>query len=342
MTDRSAEAVDLVELWRGGILESSHRGHAVVARADGEIVAQWGAPEAIVFPRSSCKMLQALPLVESGAADGLSEAHLALSCASHQGAHIHVERVAAWLKDMDLGEEALRCGVQFPQDKAEADRVRRTGEPACQYHNNCSGKHAGFLTLNRHLGGGEEYHEIDHPVQQAVKAAYEEMVEETSPGFGIDGCSAPNHASSLHGLARAMAKMADPSGLGRARGAAAERLVAAMKAHPLLVAGEGRACSEMMSALPGRTVIKTGAEAVFVAILPEQGLGIALKIEDGSTRASECAIAAILARLGAADPAHPMIAKRLTPPQRNWRGIETGVIRPAPGFWSDGAALQGI
>ncbi len=342
MTDRSAAAAELVEVWRGGLLESVHRGHAVVVHSGGDIMAEWGDSDATVFPRSSCKMLQALPLIESGAADaaGLGDEHLALACASHQGALIHAERVEAWLGDLDLGEGDLRCGSQVPGDKAERDRLRRAGEPACQLHNNCSGKHAGFLTLSKHLGGGAEYVELDHPAQKAVKAAHEDMTDETSPGHGIDGCSAPNHASSLRGLAYAMARMADPAGLGNAREKAARRLVGAMKAHPLLVAGEGRACSEMMAAMPGPTVIKTGAEAVFVAILPEQRLGVALKIEDGTTRASECAVAAILARLGVADPAHPLIAKRLNPPQKNRRGLVTGEIRPAQGLWSDGAALS--
>ena len=341
MTDRSTEAAELVEVWRGDILESTHRGHAVVCRADGEIVAQWGAPEAVIFPRSSCKMLQALPLIESGAARvaGLGSEQLALSCASHQGARLHVERVDDWLGTLGLAEPDLRCGVQKPSDAAEADYLRDHGEGPCQLHNNCSGKHAGFLTLNRHLGGGAEYHEIDHPVQRAVKAAYEDMTGETSPGYGIDGCSAPNHASSLHGFATAMARMADPDRLGPTRAAAARDLVAAMKAHPLLVAGEGRACSELMFAMDNATAIKTGAEAVFVAILPESGLGVALKIEDGTTRASECAIAALLVRLGAAVADHPHVARRLQPVQRNWRGVETGVIRPAPGLWQDGRSL---
>ena len=341
MTDRSAEAVELVEIWRGGMLESVHRGHAVIVRPDGGIVAAWGAPEAVLLPRSSSKMIQALPLVESGAADaaGLGSEQLALACASHQGALLHTERVADWLGTLGLGERDLRCGSQFPNDPAEADRLRATGEGACQLHNNCSGKHAGFLTLGRHLGGGSEYHEIDHPVQAAVLSAWEEMTGERSPGYGIDGCSAPNHASTLLGFATAMARMADPSGLGRTRADAARRLVGAMKAHPLLVAGEGRACSEMMFAMPGPTALKTGAEAVFVAILPDRGLGVALKIEDGATRASECAIAALLARLGVAEAAHPMIARRLNPTLRNWRGIATGEVRAAPGLWQEGRAI---
>ena len=332
------DAIPMVEIWRGSIPESHHRGHAVVCDARGAIRAAWGDPEAVILPRSSCKMLQALPLVESGAADGLSSEQLALACASHQGAAMHVERVARWLGGLGLGEADLRCGPQVPDDPPERHRLRALGEAPCQLHNNCSGKHAGFLTLNRHLGGGSEYVELDHPVQRAVRASFEEMCGAESPGWGIDGCSAPNFATTVHGLALAMARMADPRGLGPAREAAAGRLVAAMLAHPLLVAGEGRACSELMAAMDG-VAVKTGAEAVFVAILPAEGLGVALKIEDGATRASECAIAALLVRLGAIAADHPAAARRLGPPILSRRGFPAGSIRPDPAFWAGGAPL---
>lgn len=336
MTDTAA--VPMVEVWRGDVLESRHRGHAIVCDSRGQIRAAWGDPAAVILPRSSCKMLQALPLVESGAAAGLSSERLALACASHQGAAMHVGRVAAWLADLGLGEPDLRCGPQVPDDATERHRLRAAGEPPCQLHNNCSGKHAGFLTLARHLGGGPEYVEIDHPVQRAVRAAFEEMCGETSPGWGIDGCSAPNFATSLHGLARAMARMADPRGLGPVRAAAAGRLVAAMIAHPLLVAGEGRACSELMAAMDG-VAVKTGAEAVFAAILPRPGLGVALKIEDGATRASESAITTLLVRLGALAADHPAALRRLRPPILTRRGFPAGSLRPDPAFWAGGAAL---
>ncbi len=332
-------AVAMVETWRGTLPESRHRGHAVICDASGGIVAAWGDPDAVIFPRSSCKMLQALPLVESGAADGLSAEQLALACASHNGAEMHVSRVARWLAEMGLAESDLRCGTQVPDDAPERHRLRAAGEAPCQLHNNCSGKHAGFLALNRHLGGGSEYGAIDHPVQTAVRAAFEEMTGAASPGWGIDGCSAPNFATTVHGLAFAMARMADPRGLGRAREDAARRLVAAMVAHPELVAGEGRACTELMEAMGGAVAVKTGAEAVFVAILPARGLGVALKIEDGATRASECAIAALLVRLGAAEADDPAVARRLRPPILSRRGFLAGDIRPAEGFWQGGAAI---
>lgn len=333
-----AAAEVMVEVLRGDLPESLHRGHAVVCDAGGSIRAAWGDPDAVILPRSSCKMLQALPLVESGA-PGLSEERLALACASHVGAAMHVERVRGWLEELGLGAGDLCCGPQLPDDRAERGRLREGFEAPGREHNNCSGKHTGFLALGQRLGGGPEYVAINHPVQRAVRAAFEEMTGAPSPGWGIDGCSAPNFATTVHGLARAMARMADPRGLGATREAAARRLVGAMVAHPLLVDGAGRASSDLMLAMAGRVAVKTGAEAVFTAILPELGLGVALKIEDGATRASECAIVAILARLGAIDARDPAAARRMAPPVLSRRGEVAGTIRPAAQFWAGGAPI---
>ena len=316
-----SKSVDLVEVWRGDYLECIHRGHAVVVNGEGEILDAWGDPEAEILPRSSCKMLQALPLVQSGAADKyrLTSEHLALACASHNGAHIHTDRVTAWLDTLDLSEQDLRCGAQWPKNEPASIELVKTDNSPCQIHNNCSGKHAGFLTLNKHLGGGSEYIEVDHTVQQAALAAFEDMCQETSNGYGIDGCSAPNFSVSLKGLANGVARISsDKSG---------RRLVDAMAEHPLLIAGEGKACSEMMRAMEDKVVIKTGAEGVYIGILPDQNIGVALKIEDGATRASEAVIAAILVRLGVADAAHPLIKKRLNAEQRNRRDVLVGHIQ---------------
>jgi L-asparaginase II len=277
-------------------------------------------------------MLQALPLVESGAADaaGLTGEHLALACASHQGAEVHTGRVRAWLASLGLSESALRCGPQIPDDGPARHGLRAACACADQTHNNCSGKHSGFLTLNRHLKGGAEYTEPDHPVQRAVHAATEEICGESTHGFAIDGCSAPNFAVSLQGLATAMARMATPDrSLTGARAVAAARLTQAMAAHPVLVAGEGRACTALIRATTGGTVVKTGAEGVFVAILPEHGLGIALKIDDGSSRGSQAAIAALLARCGVLDRAHPLHGALADAPSLNRRGIDCGRLRAA-------------
>ncbi len=328
----------LAEIWRGGFLESQHLGHAVVVDSSGEIVATWGDAERVILPRSACKMVQALALVESGAADaaGLGSEQLALACASHNAAAMHTRRVARWLADLGLGDEDLRCGAHMPRDAEAKKALLCAGEAPRQWHNNCSGKHAGFLTLNRHLGGGPEYVEVDHPVQRAVRAAFEEVTGEASPGHAIDGCSAPNFATTLTGLARAMARFASAGAGGSARERAMVRLREAMARHPELVAGEGRACTRLMRAMQGRAMVKTGAEAVFVAILPGPGLGIALKVDDGGTRASEAAIAALLSRYGALDADDPVARAYTDAPLTNWRGIECGRLRASRGLCASG------
>ena len=329
-----SSAAEMVELWRGGVLESTHRGHAVICDETGAIVQSWGDPEKIIFSRSSCKMIQALPLLETGAADayGLTDAHIAFACASHQGEAKHVDLARRWLADLGLGEGDLRCGAHEPYDHPERNRLIRAGDAPCQLHNNCSGKHSGFLAVTKHLKAGPEYVEIDHPLQRAVKAAFEEVTGETSPGYGIDGCSAPNFAGSVAGLARAMAAFAGASDTGNSRGRAMHRLTRAMATHPDLVAGEGRACTELMQAMEGRVALKTGAEAVYVAIVPEKRMGIAIKIEDGNARASEAALVAILTQMGVLTAGHPMAQKRLPAPQLNARGLRVGELRLAAGF----------
>jgi len=328
-------AVPMAEVWRGDLLECVHSGHAVICDDKGEIIEAWGDPEAVIYPRSSCKMFQALPLIESGAAEafGLTSEQLALSCASHNGAHIHTKPVGAWLDQLGYTDDDFRCGPQMPPDREAREELIRAGETPCQIHNNCSGKHAGFLTLNKHLGAGPEYVEVDHPMQVSIKTAFEDVVGEDSPHWGIDGCSAPNHACSVKGLAAGAAQFASAGGRSDTRSQAMVSLTQAMMAHPELVAGETRACTGIMRAAGGRAAVKTGAEAVFVAILPELKRGVALKIVDGATRGSECAIVAILVKLGVLDAAHPVVQEFGMPVQKNRRGLVTGQIRPA-------AALQ--
>ncbi len=323
--------VPMAEIWRGSLLESLHLGHAVICDEAGQIVRSWGDPEAVIYPRSSAKMIQALPLITSGAAAkyGLTSEQLALACASHNGAHIHTDRVNSWLAQLGLSDSDFRCGSQEPADLPARDELIKTDNSPCQVHNNCSGKHAGFLTLNQHLGAGSEYVEIDHPVQQACLTAFEEVTGMASPTYGIDGCSAPNFATTVHGLARAMGWFASAHERSDRSSEAAAALTSAMASHPDLVAGETRACTNLMRAMGGKVAIKTGAEAVFVAILPEKKLGVAVKIVDGATRASECAIASILVGLGVLEADHPETRKYMNAPLLNRRGIDCGAVRPS-------------
>lgn len=319
----------LVEVHRGPILECTHRGHVAIWRHGEGLIAGLGCTEDRVLPRSSSKMIQALPLVESGAADAfsLTREHLALSCASHQGAAIHTDRVTAWLEHLGLGEPDFRCGAQWPSDIPARDALICSHCGPDQRHNNCSGKHTGFLTFGKHIGAGPDYIERTHPLQKAIMEAWDDVTGEPNPDFAIDGCSAPNFATRLSSLARAMAAFAAATPDGGTRQAAMVRLREAMMAHPDLVAGEGRACTRLMRAMGTRAAIKTGAEGVFIAIVPELKIGVALKIADGATRGSEAAIAHILGRLGVLDPNHPEAQAFTHGPIRNWNGLETGHYR---------------
>ncbi|MQQ08510.1 asparaginase [Epibacterium sp. SM1979] len=328
--------VPLVEVWRGDLLESFHFGHAVVCDGDGQIVEAWGDPDAVVYPRSSAKMIQALPLVTSGAAEkyGLGPQQLALASASHSGADLHVTAVQNWVEKLGLGEADFCCGPQTPKDRAERERLIRADQKPSQFHNNCSGKHAGFLTLNQYLGGDADYTAVDHPVQQTVRATFDALTGETSQHVGLDGCSAPNFSCSMRGMARAMAWFATAHHREDAQSLAAVQIRDAMMAHPELVAGEGRACTRLMRAMDGKGAVKTGAEAYFIAILPEIEKGVALKITDGGTRAAESAIAAILVRLGVLHADHPDAQAFVQAPITNWRGLKCGEMRPAAALLS--------
>lgn len=323
--------------WRGDFEERAHRGRVAIVdgrAAGGALVAALGDVEAAFLPRSSCKILQAIPMVESGAADAarLGPRRLALACASHQGSTAHADLAAEWLGELGLGEPDLECGPQPPRDDATREALRAAGAVPSQLHNNCSGKHAGFLCQARHLGAPTAgYVDPGHPVQRAVAAATAELAGEDLAGHAADGCSAPNFALSLTGLARAMARIAAAeTALSGARRDAAVRLRGAMAAHPFEVAGEGRCCTELMRAGEGRFAVKTGAEGSFIAILPERGLGVALKIDDGNTAAAECAMASLLATLGALSPDDPRVARWLRPQERNRRGVLCGGGAPAP------------
>lgn len=325
MIDRPAPV--LVEVWRGEVLETVHRGTVVVARADGSIESALGDPELVVLPRSSVKLIQALPLVESGAADAahLSSEELALACASHQGAPMHTDRVARWLAGIGLRESDLLCGVQIPDDPATRFALRRDGQPPSQLHNACSGKHTGFLTLARHLNADPAYLDVGHEVQRRVREAMEELAGETSAAVAVDGCSAPNFALTLKGLATAMARLADSDAtVPERRREAAARLRSAMRAHPLLVAGERRLNSALLGSARGGAVTKSGAAGVYVALLPQAKLGLALKMEDSGKLGAQAAIVGLLVHLGALSPDDPLVHAHPEAPLVNLRGTVCG------------------
>ncbi|MBV9571661.1 MAG: asparaginase [Alphaproteobacteria bacterium] len=292
----------LVEVTRGEIVESVHRGAFAIARADGTVVLALGNMDVPVFPRSTLKPIQALPLIESGAADafGLGNEEIALACASHSGEPMHTRRVAAWLDRIGCAEQDLACGAHPVRYQPVWTEMVREGQQPTRLHNNCSGKHTGFLTVARHWGiATEGYEQHDHPVQRAIAKVLGELAEiDLELPWGVDGCAAPNFALPITAMAQALAKLANPSGLPDGRAQAVRRIVGAMMAHPELVAGTGRSDTVLMRACRGRAATKAGAEGYYGGIIPEAGLGIALKIDDGAGRAAETAMAAILDKLG--------------------------------------------
>lgn len=330
----------LVEVTRGDMVESRHRGRVAVVDANGGLVAAYGDVDAPVYPRSAIKPIQALQLVESGAADrfGLTARELALACASHSGEAAHVETVAAWLERIGLDETALGCGVHWPKNAVATRALARRGEEPTGLHNNCSGKHAGFLTTARHLGEPVEgYVDAGHPTQRRWRADLEALadVDLSSAHHGIDGCGIPVVALPLKALALAFARFADPSGLDRRRADAIARLRAAVAAEPLMIAGTGRLCTHLARAFGDALLAKVGAEGVYVAAVPGLGYGVAIKIDDGATRAAETALLAILNRLGAIEDRHrAALGDWMTRPVRNRADRIVGHIR-ASAAWLD-------
>jgi L-asparaginase II len=321
----------LVEVMRGDAVESRHRGAMAIVDADGALVAAWGDVARPVFPRSAVKLLQALPLVESGAADAyrVGEVELALACASHSGEPAHVEAVAAWLARLGLTEADLECGPHPPGDEVAAFVLLRRGAAPGALHNNCSGKHAGFLTTARHLGEPTPgYIRPDHPVQVRVGKAVAEMarIDLAALPTAVDGCGIPTLALPLTALAGAFARVADPADLPEPRRKAVERLRRAVVAQPFFCGGSQRYDTEVIAATGGHVLPKTGAEGVHVAAIPELRIGIALKADDGAKRAAEVMMTTALRALRLLPPA-PAV------PVRNWAGLKVGEVRAEP-IWA--------
>src|ERR1043166_5535413 len=283
---------ELVEVTRGALVESRHHGAVAVVDADGATVLALGDVTQPVYPRSAVKAIQALPLIESGAAGkyGFGDEHLAPACASHGGEPSHVEVASRMLARAGLEDGALECGAHWPSHQVSGQALARTGGAPSALHNNCSGKHAGFICAACASGIDHRgYVAASHTVQREVRAALESLtgVGLAEDQCGIDGCSIPTFAVPLAALAHAFARFGTGRGLGEQRAKAAARLRAACAAQPYFVAGTGRFCTEIMTLFGPRVLVKTGAEGVFCGALPEQGLGIALKCEDGATRAAE-------------------------------------------------------
>ena len=319
-----------VEVWRGSQIESVHRISVAVCAASGQLRASAGAADLAIFARSAVKPLQALPLVEDGVDEryGLSQAELALCCASHSGEPRHIEVAALMLRKIGAAEEALACGPHAPFHEPSARALRETGREPTRIHNNCSGKHAGMLALARFHGWPlTGYHQPEHPVQQRM---LQEMVRWTDVpadeiGTATDGCGVVTFAAPLRAFALAFARFAAAA---RRNEAGPARIVQAMTRNPENVGGTGRFCTELMRASAGRLFVKTGAEGVFLAGVPGAELGIALKAEDGAQRAAEPALLAVLRGLSVlSDDELAALTRFAEPVIRNTRGEEVGAVR---------------
>jgi L-asparaginase II len=329
----------LVEAWRGGAVESLHRGAVAIVDAQGTVHTALGDIDRAVFPRSAIKVLQALPLVASGAADalGLTDAELALACASHGGEAVHAATAASMLAKAGLDETVLECGAHWPYHDAALKALARSGSEPTALHNNCSGKHAGFVCLGCTMSGtrGDAargwlrgYVEPDHPLMREVSAAIEAATGTrlADAARGTDGCSIPTYAVPLRALALAFARVATGEGLAPEHARAAQRLRRAVAAAPLMVAGSGRFDSRVMAALGERVFCKVGAEGVYCAAFPTLGLGVAIKVDDGNTaRACEVVMAAVIeALLPLPGDEAALLASLSDLTLKNWRGIEVG------------------
>ncbi|MGB0867173.1 MAG: asparaginase [Granulosicoccaceae bacterium] len=328
----------LAELTRGPLVESRHRGAVAVATADGRLRYACGDVDSPVFARSALKPLQAIPLLETGAADacGASDEQIALACASHNGEDCHHDLAAQWLSDLGLDESHLACGEDAPLGEAARERFFRADRRRGRLFHNCSGKHAGMLAVCCHCGDGvTDYQAHHHPSQQRWLRVLGEMcdLDGTSLPWDYDGCGLSAPATPLRSLATGMARMADPSGLASARQQACERVHQSVTAHPYLVAGEQRACTQVMQVLGERLTVKVGAEGVYAGFIPSLGLGFALKVDDGARRGAEIALGGLLGQLGLLDDDSAVQLSDIIQPQlRNSRGDVVGLGRAARSY----------
>ncbi len=322
-----------VEVTRGSIVESRHQGMGIVVDAKGKTQFSFGDVECAVFPRSACKAMQALPLMESGAADayGFGNKELALACSSHSGEDAHAALAASMLAAAGRDVSALECGAHWSSQQDVVIHQARTLSTVSALHNNCSGKHSGFVCAICHCGYEiEGYVNYDHPLQADIRATMGSLTGSilAHDNCGVDGCSIPTYAVPLKGLAHGFAKMATGQGLEPVRAKASRRLIDACMAEPFYVAGSKRACTRLMQVAPGEIFAKTGAEGVFVAVLPRQGLAMAVKCVDGATRAAEAMISALIARYFDKDgEIHHKLMAMANRPMKNWNGIHVGDVR---------------
>ena len=311
----------VVEVTRGASIESVHLVDVALVDNTGNLVEGWGESSRPTLPRSALKPIQATPLITEGVADSesLTAQQLAVACSSHNGEVGHVEVVARWLETLGFSHNVLECGAHVPANPQAARDLMLSGIQPDSRHNNCSGKHTGFVCLSKHFDlDVSGYIAPDHPVMKSfVTPAIEDFcrIDLSDQVPGVDGCGVPVWSIPLSHLAGGWSQL-------RARGSG-QRLLQAMVDEPFLVAGTDRACTRLMEAASGDAAVKTGAEGVFCGVDLREGFAFALKVRDGQARAAEVAAEWLLDRLGCVEFAAPQTLK-------NWAGTSVGEIRVSP------------
>jgi L-asparaginase II len=325
----------IVHVLRGSLIESLHRGHIAVVNLAGKTIHHLGNPEYMTYARSSAKLLQAIPVIESGAADAfdLSDREIAVLCASHSGESGHVECVARILNKLNLDASALLCGAHLPFDKAAAEALIQNGQSPSSLHNNCSGKHAGMLALAKHLNSPlHNYIAAEHPVQKRMLQTISEMsgLMANEIELGVDGCGVPVFGMPINRLAHAFARLGDPESLAPKRAEACRRIIRSVATHPFYVAGTERFDSELIKATKGRLIGKMGAEGIFAITSRTDKLGIVIKVEDGNTRALYPAAVETLRQMDMLGRAElEQLHSFHRPIVKNWQGDLVGITQPA-------------
>lgn len=324
----------LVEITRGPVVESVHQVMAVIVNEIGSITQYWGNPGFLTLPRSAIKMLQALPLIESGAADKfhLEAKHIALACGSHRGEKDHLQTLSQWMEKIGIKESQLACGPHLPYDEKSAHEIIRRGNPPTALCNNCAGKHLALITTCLHLGENPSgYEQYEHNAQKRLRKVLSESlkVDQSKTAHGIDGCGIPTYGTSLHSLAVGMASLISTKE-SASRRAAASRILDAVKSHPFYLAGSDNFVTAVIEKSQGRSIIKTGAEGVVCGVLPEKRMAFAVKASDGAGRAAQVVTASLLLQLGGLSEAEFRALSAHTLPEiKNWKGEVVGQMRIA-------------
>ncbi len=323
----------VVDIYRGTTVESSHLVDVVVMDSNGKIIETLGDSSRPTFPRSSIKMPQALALMESGAAEefGLSQKWISLACASHQGEKIHTEEVKRWLQKIGLSESDFECGAHFPYDQETEHEMIRTGLSPSPLHNNCSGKHCGMLTTSKHYHENHKgYSQYGHPVQVRLRKILGELagINYDKAPWGTDGCGIPTYAIPLDKLALSLVPFLSESPQSRAnslRREATVKILQAVQAEPEMISGTKGLCSRVIRVSQGRAFAKTGAEGVYVGLIPHQGVVMAVKVRDGGTRAAELTALYLLEKYkGLTSEEVAEISPLTTAILKNWAGEIVG------------------